>query len=248
MRWIILGGFLSVFCGSSVGLARADVGGACPAVPLAPLALPVTKAASEAGRQVVIVALGSSSSRGAGASDPAHSYPSVLQTQLSHLLPTVEMAVINRGNDGEDARQELARLDLDVLALRPTLVIWQVGANGAMRNADPKIFEAMIEKGVGLLHDAGADVILMDNQRAQKILMAPGHVALEAALADAAHVTHTHLFSRGALMDGWRDSGFAYDLFVGPDALHHNDHGYRCLAEALARAITVAVVPQHASR
>ena len=56
--------------------------------------------------------------------------------------PSAHIAVLNRGIGGQDAAEELARLDVDVLALRPQLVIWQVGANGALRNVDPSVFHA----------------------------------------------------------------------------------------------------------
>ena len=94
------------------------------------------------------MALGSSSTQGARASDLAHSYPAVLQHALSAGRPDAHIAVINRGIGGQDAAEELARLDADVLAVRPQLVIWQVGANGALRNADPAAFRAMVSSGV----------------------------------------------------------------------------------------------------
>ena len=153
------------------------------------------------------------------------------------------VSVINRGVDGEDARKELARVETDVVALRPSLVIWQVGANGAMRHSDPLVFKSVVEKGVGLMGGAGSDVVLMDNQRAAQILQSPNRLGIEAAWADAARDTGSNLFSRGGLMDAWRDQGIPYDVFIGPDGLHHNDRGYRCFAEALARAIVAAASP-----
>ena len=39
--------------------------------------------------------------------------------------------------------EELARLDNDVLAVRPQLVIWQAGANGALRDTSPAAFRTM---------------------------------------------------------------------------------------------------------
>ena len=71
------------------------------------------------------------------ASDSAHTYPAILQTALNKALPGAHFAVINRGIGGQDAPEELARLDSDAIAVHPQLVIWQVGANGAMRHADP---------------------------------------------------------------------------------------------------------------
>jgi acyl-CoA thioesterase-1 len=233
----------SVWLLHGTATARAAEDDSCPTAPIPSFRLPVTKAAVAAGRPVVVVALGSSSSRGAAASDPAHSYPAVLQVELSMLLPRLAVSVVNRGNDGEDATQELARLGTDVIAVRPQLVIWQVGANGALRGTDPSVFRSLVTAGVTLVADAGADVILMDNQRAPQILHASARVAIEAAVADVARATNVSLFSRGAIMDIWRDRGFGYELFVGPDGLHHNDRGYRCIAKALSRAISAAVAP-----
>ena len=133
------------------------------------------------------------------------------------------------------------RIGRDVIALRPQLVIWQVGANAAIRDVDPAAFRVTIAAGVKRLRDIGADVILMDNQRATRILDAPRRAAIEQALADVAVASGAALFPRGALMDGWRAAGYGYDRFIAPDALHHNDFGYRCVAEALASAIVAAI-------
>ncbi len=54
--------------------------------------------------------------------------------------------MINRGIGGQDAAEELARLDADVLAIRPQAVIWQVGANGALRNVDPALFHELVSQ------------------------------------------------------------------------------------------------------
>ena len=112
------------------------------------LHLPHLQAALAAGTEGLIVALGSSSTQGAMASDSAHTYPAILQAALSKALPAAHLAVINRGIGGQDAPEELARLDTDAMAVHPQLVIWQVGANGAMRHADPAEFHLMVEDGV----------------------------------------------------------------------------------------------------
>ncbi len=117
------------------------------------------------------------------ASDLAHSYPALLQQILSAGLPQAHLAVINRGIGGQDAAEELARLDADVLAMRPRLVIWQVGANGALRNVDPAIFRVLVTTGVRRLQAAGADVILMDNQQSPRLLATPEEPLLDQTLA-----------------------------------------------------------------
>lgn len=209
----------------------------CPNVALPPAGLPHVKDALKRDGHFLVVALGSSSTQSYMASDAGHSYPSVLQARLAAALPNAHVAVLNRGIGGQDATEEIARLESDAIAVRPSLVVWQLGANGVLRRSDPEIFKRLVVAGVKRLQQAGMDVILMDNQRAPRILAHPEHIRIDQALADAAAGTGASLFSRGTLMDGWRREGQPYDRFISADGLHHNDLGYRCVAEALAASI-----------
>ena len=67
------------------------------------------------GQPLTIVAIGSSSTAGAGASSPAMSYPSRLEVELKALFPRADITVINRGVNGEESRDMLARFDRDVV-------------------------------------------------------------------------------------------------------------------------------------
>lgn len=214
---------------------------ACPVVPVQHLVLPHLKAALKSGAPVVIAALGSSSTWGAMARDIADSYPAELQDDLAALLPDAEISVINRGIGGEDAGREDARMASDVLALRPTVVIWQVGANAAARAESIGHFSALVRKGLRTLRGAHADVILMDNQRSARLLASPDNARINAALARIARQSDVSLLSRDALMRGWARTGAPLDGFLARDGLHMNDRGYACTAAALAAAMVRAV-------
>jgi len=221
-----------------VGLSVARAEPSCPAEPPSPvLHLRHLRAALQQGKEAVVVAIGSSSTLGVMASDPAHSYPAELQGDLERGLPRMHIAVINRGIGGQDAPEELARLQADVLAVRPQLVIWQVGTNGALRHADPEAFRRMVSEGVSRLKDAGIDVVLMDNQHSPKVDAAPEHGLMDAILAQIAEGTDVGLFSRSALMTAWAREGAPEVTFIAADRLHQNDLGYECTAKALADAI-----------
>ncbi|HEY2620613.1 MAG TPA: GDSL-type esterase/lipase family protein [Acetobacteraceae bacterium] len=227
-------------------LASAHGAPACPGTPTAPLlSLPNLLSAVSHGTEGTIVALGSSSTQGAMASDLGHSYPAVLQQALSAGLPEAHVAVINRGIGGQDAAEELSRLDADVLAVRPQLVIWQVGANGALRNADPSVFRATVTTGVRRMQAAGADVILMDNQQSPALLAKAAEPVFDQELAQVAKETGASLFSRRALMLGWHHDGAPLAQFIAADGLHHNDRGYLCVAQSLAHAILAGLAPGH---
>jgi acyl-CoA thioesterase I len=235
--WILLTVLLLLGMGPT---AQADQ--PCPQSPsLRPLNLPNLRAALAAGQEAVIVALGSSSTEGIGASSPSRAYPAVLQVELNRLLPSSHVAVVNRGVGGQDAAEELARLERDAIAVRPQLVIWQVGANGAMRHTEPTDFQRMVTEGVERLTQAHIDVVLMDNQRAPRIIASPTHAALEHVLSAVAVEEHANLFSRAALMDSWDGDGAPFARFIAPDGLHHNDLGYACVARVLAARIADSV-------
>lgn len=213
----------------------------CPPAPLAPIPLPHTAATLAANKPLVVVAVGSSSTEGWLASDVAHSYPAVLQAALNLAFPRADFSVINRGIGGQDASEELARLDTDVIAVRPQLVIWQVGANGALRDTDPAVFRRLVTAGLAKLRAAGADVVLMDNQRTAKMVAAPENNRIDQALAGVAAENGVPLFARSALMDAWGRDGHAMTEFTASDGLHMNDSGYRCVAQALAESITLGL-------
>jgi lysophospholipase L1-like esterase len=146
----------------------------------------------------------------------------------------------------------LRRLEDEVIAARPHLVIWQAGGNGALQRMDPELFRLAMESGLARLRETGADVVLMDNQLAPRILAMPDHGRFASAMVRLAEKLHLGLFSRTALMRRWQAQHEARqaaqtqaieEAMVGPDGLHHTDHGYDCLAEALSRSIVAAVRP-----
>jgi acyl-CoA thioesterase I len=205
--------------------------------------LPHLRSALAAGQEAIIVALGSSSTQGAMASTPGRTYPAQLQIALSDAMPDRQIAVINRGIGGQDATAESARLEADVVAVRPQLVIWQVGANGALRDEDPTTFRQLVGDGIRRLQKAGIDVVLMDNQRSPRILASGDDAAFDGALAELSRASGVGLFSRDRLMAAWEREGAAPAEFIAADHLHHNDRGYLCVARAMAEAILADVSP-----
>src|SRR5262245_22494167 len=85
--------------------------------------LPHTARLLASGLPIKIVALGSSSTYGVGASTPAASYPSRLAEELVRRFPGQKFTVLNRGVSGEDVSNMLARLGTAVIREKPDLVL-----------------------------------------------------------------------------------------------------------------------------
>src|SRR5262249_30576518 len=100
-----------------------------------------------AGEPIKIVAIGSSSTSGAGARSTASTYPSRLEVELKARLPGVPIRVLNRGVGGEEVPKMLARFAQAVVAENPDLVIWQLGTNSVLRGHDIRKVAADVRDG-----------------------------------------------------------------------------------------------------
>ena len=220
--------------------ARAEEAPACPPATLQPLALPRLAETLREGQEPLVIAFGSSSTQGAYASSPERAYPARLEAALRRM--GIPATVLNRGRGGEDALEMRARLEADVMAARPTVVIWQLGVNGAIREQSLARFRTLLRQGVTMMQEAGADVVLMDSQRGPWVA---AHAVLrdlfDATLAEVAQERGAQLFSRRRMMDEWVAAGTSDAAMIAPDGLHHNDRGYACLAEALANSIRAEI-------
>jgi hypothetical protein len=113
-------------------------------------------------RGLRIVTLGSSSTQGTGASPEAtRSYPAQLGRVLNWRHPEAGVEVINKGIAGEIVTKNLARLNRDVLALRPDLVLWQVGTNDAIYLGNATAVMVQVRRGIRRIRDAGAGLVLI---------------------------------------------------------------------------------------
>ncbi|MGH7366790.1 MAG: SGNH/GDSL hydrolase family protein [Candidatus Rokuibacteriota bacterium] len=202
------------------------------------VALPNTARAIRHGQALVIVAIGSSSTAGAGASDRAHAYPALLAEELSRRWPRLAVTVINAGVGGEVASEMLARFDRDVRVHRPQLVIWQTGSNHALRSEDVEGYARVLREGIGRLKAARIDVVLMDPQFAPRVLARLRHAVIVDSIGAVANDAKVAVFRRFAVMRHWISSGqHKVEDVISRDGLHMNDASYACIARLLADSL-----------
>lgn len=222
----------------------APVTAACAApAALTSLQQPLVRIANKlrAGDPIRIMALGSSSTAGAGASTPAHSYPARLEVELRALAPNADITVINRGVNGDEAEQMLARFDEAVAADQPDLILWQVGSNALLRDHPLEPAAKLINQGMERMKAIGADVVLIDPQFAPKVLAKVDVDDMVELIDSAAKHANVNAFHRFATMRYWRQgANIPFSVMLSEDELHMNDWSYGCLAKLLARSIAEA--------
>jgi acyl-CoA thioesterase-1 len=200
------------------------------------------------GHAVTIMALGSSSTAGAGASGSAASYPAQLQAELRSRLRGVAITVVNRGVNGEEAADMLQRFDKAASDDKPDVVLWQLGTNAVLRDHPFGEVDHLITEGLMRMKALGVDVVLIDPQFAPKVLGRHDAEDMIGIIAAASTSRSVDLFPRFKVMREWHEAeAIPFDAFLSPDLLHMNDWGYACFAKLLGAAIAEAATRPAAS-
>jgi len=192
--------------------------------------------AVRARRDVKVLAIGSSSTVGVGASSPSAAYIARLETSLEGSLKGMDFDVVGRGQSGEMAQGAADRMKREVEETRPDLVVWQVGTNDALRHVSIDSFKTCLKTTLAWLAENKIDVVLIDPQYGDALTKDEYYEKVVAALGEVAREARVLLVDRfEAMRELQRERG---DLFyLSSDQLHLNDRGHRCMAEQLARAI-----------
>lgn len=207
------------------------------------LAHPLTRVGHKlmAGDPVTIVAMGSSSTWGAGASGPAANYPNQLAADLKARFPKISFTILNAGVGGEEIADMLKRFDTAVVGVKPDLVLWQLGTNSIIRDHKSNEHGATIREGLRKIRSVNADVVLIDPQFVPRVIAKPQAEGMVEMLSMAAKQHDIDLFRRFDVMKRWNVvDKLPFDQFTSPDGLHMNDWGYACMAKGLGMAIAEA--------
>jgi acyl-CoA thioesterase I len=196
------------------------------------------------GEPVKIIALGSSSTQGVGASSVAATYPSRFAAELQRMFPHSKVTVINKGIAGEDAKQMLVRFHRDVLDEHPDLLIWQTGTNSALYRNKVSSWAGRVTQGIDQAHAAGIDVMLMGPQFSPKFEAVPNHQEFLDHITTVASLRHVPVLRRYEIMKYWVASGeMTQAEMINSDGLHQTDRSYRCLGLAAAQMVAGMTQP-----
>jgi len=174
---------------------------------------PYARVANLDSRGAAVIAFGDSLSAGYGAG-AGEDYP----TQLSQRL---RVPIVNAGVSGDTTESALARLDADVLARDPRIVIVGLGGNDYLRGVPIESTEANLRRIVRQIHGAGAMVVLL------AFRFPSLNANYEPMYERVAKEERCLLVSRVL-------RGILTDSSLKSDAIHPNARGYALMADRLA--------------
>ncbi len=192
--------------------------------------------AIRANRPIRVLAIGSSSTVGIGASSPTAAYVAKLETSLEGFLKGLDVEVVGRGMSGEVAQGAADRMKAEVEATRPDLVVWQVGTNDALRKVSVESLQKCLRTTLAWLAENRIEVVLIDPQYGEALVKDAHYEHVVSAIAEVARESRVLLVDRfEAMRELHRQHGDRF--YLTSDNLHMNDTGHRCMAEQLARSI-----------
>lgn len=220
---------------------------ACPeaARPRPPLAADIRARATAEKRPFSILAIGSSTTAGVGASRPERTFPAQLAGRLVQAWGAGSVEVTNAGVSGESSPATLKRLEAFMAAEpRPDLVIWQVGTNDVIFFGSPENLGRSVGRGLDAIHAAGSAAIVIDQQFYPGIVNQKTYEGFVSAVGTAAAARAVPLLPRYAMMKQWaHDDPAGYRALLAWDNFHMSDAGYACLGQLLADAILAVDAP-----
>jgi acyl-CoA thioesterase-1 len=204
-----------------------------------PAPLPHLAAALQEHKKIIrVMAIGSSSTVGLGASSPARNYPAQFEAILERTFKGLDVVIINRGVSGELAASTAERLKLQVALERPDVVLWQVGTNDALSRVPLDDFIDTVRDTVRWLKEHGIDTVLVGLQYSPRVARDGYYASIRSALKNLATAENVLLVRRFEAMEFIEKA--KEEQLLSADNLHLNDLGYQCMAEHIARSVVIS--------
>jgi acyl-CoA thioesterase-1 len=188
---------------------------------------PYSRVANLASHGSAIVALGDSITAGYGAA-AGEDYPSRLSVLIGE-------TVVNAGVSGDTTEAALARVDQDVMAHDPRIVIVGFGGNDFLHGVDGTSTEAQLRTIVRKIESGGAMVVLI-GFRFPSIT-----TSYEKMYARVAH-------DEGCLLVPDILRGILNDPALKSDEIHPNARGYQLVAERIAGPVRKLMAKANGAR
>lgn len=167
-------------------------------------------------------------------------YTALIERMLEDALKGVDVVMINRGVSGELAVGAASRMRNEVALDEPDLVLWQVGTNDALAGVPADEFAATVKDQIDWLKAHKVDVVLVGLQFAKEMLRDAHYVKIRETLRQLAaqeNVIVIRFFEAMQIINEAQNTGTE----PVSQAFEHDEAAYNCLAQYVARAITLGV-------
>jgi lysophospholipase L1-like esterase len=203
--------------------------------------LPHVAAALQQRKQIKILAIGASFPGRRRHTRGGHTEE--VRQILQQAIKGLDVVMINRGVSGELSAQAAPRIKNEVALTEPDLVLWQVGTNDALAYVPLDELEDTLVDTIRWLKEHKVDVVLVGLQYVDPMEQDQNYGAVRELLRKVAaeeKVMIVRRYEAQRLLQQAEKSGGG----LVPDEFERSEAGYVCLAQYMARAITLGIFGQ----
>ena len=183
-----------------------------------------------------ILTIGGSAS--AGRRSTRGGYTKLIEHFLEQAVKGLDVVMMNRGVSGELAANAATRIRNEVAFDKPDLVLWQVGANDALAYVGVGEVRVAVVDTIRWLRDHKVDVILVGLQHVKRMQRNEQYTAVRDELRKIGATERVIVIRRGEAMQIIEQVS---STIQASDEFEQTEYGYICLAQYVARAITLNV-------
>ena len=202
---------------------------------LAPLI--AVRAALDEKRPIKVLALGPAGTGRFASGSASATYPLRLESELEKLLPGIDVVMEHRSLPGEITAEAVERFTAVVSEIDPDLLVWQVGTNDALAKAEVETFTGALNEMLEWLNQHGIDVVLVEPPYNLALASDEHYTALRAAIHNSARQNEVALVLRFEAMRFLSQQRTE----AAKNQFRLSELGYRCMAEHVARTITLSI-------
>jgi acyl-CoA thioesterase-1 len=166
-------------------------------------------------------------------------YSELIETMLERAIKGTDVIMINRGVSGELAAGAATRMRNEVALEEPDLVLWQVGTNDALAYVSPAEFATVVKNQIDWLKRHKVDVVLVGLQFAPPMLRDTHYVEIRDTLRKVAAEENVIVIRFFEAMQIIGQAAAAGPELPVADEFERDEQGYNCLAQYVARAVTL---------
>jgi len=207
--------------------------------------LPNSAVALQQRKKLKIVAIGASSTAVLGGWRSGQ--PPLLEQVLEKTIKGLDVEIINRGFSGELAEAAGERIKIEVALNHPDIVLWQVGTNDALAHVPVENFRLSVGNTVRWLKAHNVDVILVGLHYMKQLVKDPTYQAMRKSLGEIAAGENVLRIGRYAAMEILERTAAAAGQ-PEQEAFGLSEDGYNCMAQYIARNITVGLYAKARSK
>jgi hypothetical protein len=202
------------------------------------LPLPNVANALQQRKAIKIVAIGAAAT--SGRRGRRGGYTEQIEQILENAIKGIDVVMINRGVSGELAADAAARIKNAVALYEPDLVLWQVGTNDALAYVPLDQLRETLVYTIKWLKEHNVDVVLAGLQFVNQMEQDDHYRAVRELIRKVAADENVVVVRRGEAMRLLARAELGGGgLF--PEEFAQTETGYACLAEYVARAITLGI-------